>query len=198
LRHCHEGVLRCSPPGPAFRVSGARGPTDLAGVCPTLCKGAEERRPRYGGYCGSRVASRNAEFLSVVRDDLAARRLTTIPGIGALNATALIAAIGNLHRRLAACPVHTRHRANDQILRISACPAFETRSSRSLPPDKNCRGTSPSHAAKSRRRSSLSRERMPRRPEQSLGRHPVRRLEFRLLVSETSARAWRYYSTEPS
>ena len=34
--------------------------------------------------------------------------------------------------------------------RISACPAFETRPSRSFPPEDCCRGTRPSHAAKSR------------------------------------------------
>ncbi|KNY13211.1 transposase [Shinella sp. SUS2] len=43
----------------------------------------------------TKIAVLNAEFLSLARDNLAARRLTTIPGIGALNATALIAAIGN-------------------------------------------------------------------------------------------------------
>lgn len=43
----------------------------------------------------TKIAALNAEFLSLARDNLAARRLTTIPGIGVLNATALIAAIGN-------------------------------------------------------------------------------------------------------
>ena len=43
----------------------------------------------------TKIASLNAEFLSLARDDVAARRLTTIPGIGVPNATALIAAIGN-------------------------------------------------------------------------------------------------------
>ncbi|NTJ66546.1 IS110 family transposase [Agrobacterium rhizogenes] len=43
----------------------------------------------------TKIAALNAEFLSLVQDDLTARRLTTIPGIGVLNATALIAAIGN-------------------------------------------------------------------------------------------------------
>lgn len=41
------------------------------------------------------IAALNAEFLSLARDNLAVRRLTTIPGIGVLDATALIAAIGN-------------------------------------------------------------------------------------------------------
>ena len=42
-----------------------------------------------------RIASLNAEFVASARTDEAARRLTTIPGIGALNATALVAAVGD-------------------------------------------------------------------------------------------------------
>lgn len=41
-----------------------------------------------------RIAALTAEFLARVREDQAARRLATIPGFGALNATALVAAIG--------------------------------------------------------------------------------------------------------
>jgi transposase len=41
-----------------------------------------------------RIAALTAEFVARARDDQAARRLTTIPGFGALNATALVAAIG--------------------------------------------------------------------------------------------------------
>src|SRR5947208_761537 len=41
-----------------------------------------------------RIAALTAEFVARARDDEAARRLTTIPGFGALNATALVAAIG--------------------------------------------------------------------------------------------------------
>jgi transposase len=41
------------------------------------------------------IAALNAEFLSLARNDAAARRLTDIPGIGVLNATAFIATIGN-------------------------------------------------------------------------------------------------------
>ncbi len=37
----------------------------------------------------------NGEFIEMARNDPAARRLTAIPGIGVLNATALIAAVGN-------------------------------------------------------------------------------------------------------
>ena len=41
-----------------------------------------------------RIAALTAEFVAQARQDGAARRLATIPGIGALNATALVAAIG--------------------------------------------------------------------------------------------------------
>lgn len=42
-----------------------------------------------------RIDALNREFLERARADEAARRLTTIPGIGVLNATALIAAVGD-------------------------------------------------------------------------------------------------------
>jgi len=42
-----------------------------------------------------RIAALNAEFVELARSDAAARRLTTIPGIGVLNATALVAAVGD-------------------------------------------------------------------------------------------------------
>jgi transposase len=42
-----------------------------------------------------RIAALNAEFVELTRSDAAARRLTTIPGVGVLNATALVAAIGD-------------------------------------------------------------------------------------------------------
>src|SRR5947207_11657973 len=41
-----------------------------------------------------RIAALTAEFVARAREDHAARRLATIPGFGALNATALVAAIG--------------------------------------------------------------------------------------------------------
>jgi transposase len=43
----------------------------------------------------TKIAALNAEFVSLARHNLAMRRLTTIPGIGVLNATALVAAIGD-------------------------------------------------------------------------------------------------------
>ncbi|WP_443026090.1 transposase [Sphingomonas sp. PB2P19] len=42
-----------------------------------------------------RIEDLNAEFTEATRTDERARRLLTIPGIGALNATALVAAIGD-------------------------------------------------------------------------------------------------------
>lgn len=42
-----------------------------------------------------RIAAFDAEFSAMARTDERARRLTGIPGIGALNATALVAAVGN-------------------------------------------------------------------------------------------------------
>jgi transposase len=43
-----------------------------------------------------RIAALNTEFVELVRKDEAARRLTTVPGIGVLNATALVAAVGDV------------------------------------------------------------------------------------------------------
>ena len=42
-----------------------------------------------------RIAAFDAEFVATARSDETARRLSTIPGIGAINATALVAAIGD-------------------------------------------------------------------------------------------------------
>ena len=44
-----------------------------------------------------RICALDAEFAERARHDEAARRLATIPGIGPLNATALVAAIGDAH-----------------------------------------------------------------------------------------------------
>jgi transposase len=41
-----------------------------------------------------RIAAFDAEFVQMARNDETARRLTTIPGIGTINATALMAAVG--------------------------------------------------------------------------------------------------------
>jgi transposase len=42
-----------------------------------------------------RIAALNAEFVELARQEAAARRLLTIPGVGVLNATALLAAVGD-------------------------------------------------------------------------------------------------------
>ncbi len=42
-----------------------------------------------------RIAASDAEFVSQARTDEAARRLGTVPGIGTINATALVAAVGD-------------------------------------------------------------------------------------------------------
>src|SRR6185312_298298 len=42
-----------------------------------------------------RIAAFDAEFAAEAKRNESARRLTSIPGIGALNATALVAAVGN-------------------------------------------------------------------------------------------------------
>lgn len=43
----------------------------------------------------ARIEALNGEFIELARNDPAARRLTSIPGVGVLNATALIAAVGD-------------------------------------------------------------------------------------------------------
>src|SRR3546814_17260430 len=43
----------------------------------------------------AKIEAINGEFVELARTDPAARRLTSIPGVGVLNATALIAAVGN-------------------------------------------------------------------------------------------------------
>lgn len=43
----------------------------------------------------AKITALNGEFVELARHDAATRRLTSIPGVGALNATALIAAVGN-------------------------------------------------------------------------------------------------------
>jgi hypothetical protein len=45
--------------------------------------------------CSRRIAALDDEFAAMARNDPAARRLATIPGVGVLNATALVAAIGD-------------------------------------------------------------------------------------------------------
>jgi hypothetical protein len=52
-----------------------------------------------------RIAAFDAEFARMAREDAAARQLATIPGIGVINATALIAALSDARRFARARPV---------------------------------------------------------------------------------------------
>lgn len=45
-----------------------------------------------------RIGTFDAEFIAIARTDDAARRLVTVPGIGPINATALVAAVGSYGR----------------------------------------------------------------------------------------------------
>ena len=46
-------------------------------------------------FLDERIAAFDAEFIQMARNDAVMRRLTSIPGIGTINATALAAAVGN-------------------------------------------------------------------------------------------------------
>jgi len=54
----------------------------------------EDMRAQWHGL-DQRIAAFNAEFVSAARNEASARRLSTISGIGAINATALVAAVGD-------------------------------------------------------------------------------------------------------
>ena len=64
-----------------------------------------------------RIAALTAEFAARAREDLAARQLATIPGFGAVNATALVAAIGS---------GETFHRARDLAAWLGLVPRQAT------------------------------------------------------------------------
>ena len=54
----------------------------------------DDMRAQWHGL-DQRIAAFDAEFVSAARSEASARRLSTIPGIGAINATALVAAVGD-------------------------------------------------------------------------------------------------------
>lgn len=54
----------------------------------------EDLRTEWRGL-DQRIAAFDAEFVQLAREDEAARRLATIPGIGSINATAMMAAVGD-------------------------------------------------------------------------------------------------------
>jgi transposase len=64
-----------------------------------------------------RIAALTTEFVAQARDDEAARRLTTVPGIGAINATAMVAAIGT---------AEAFHRARDLAAWLGLVPRQAT------------------------------------------------------------------------
>jgi transposase len=64
-----------------------------ATLSPRTCLLIEDMRLEWSEL-DQRIAALTAEFVARAREDQAARRLATIPGFGALNATALVAAIG--------------------------------------------------------------------------------------------------------
>ena len=74
---------------------------DTAAVSPRMVFLLEDMRTRWAEL-DRRIAAFDAEFAAMARTDERARRLTGIPGIGALNATALVAAVpnGNTHSEL--------------------------------------------------------------------------------------------------
>lgn len=63
-------------------------------VSPRIRRLIEDLRSEWRAL-DERIAAFDAEFVRMAREDEAARRLTTIPGIGTINATALAAAVGD-------------------------------------------------------------------------------------------------------
>jgi transposase len=63
-------------------------------VGPRMCRLIDDMRAEWLEL-DRRIAALDNEFAACARSDAAARRVATIPGIGVLNATALVAAIGN-------------------------------------------------------------------------------------------------------
>jgi len=68
--------------------------TDAAVVSPHMEFLLRDMRTRWEEL-DRRIVAFDSEFASLARTDERARRLTAIPGIGALNATALVAAVGD-------------------------------------------------------------------------------------------------------
>ena len=68
--------------------------TDASTLSPRMMFLLRDMRARWEEL-DRRIAAFDAEFASMARTDERARRLTDIPGIGALNATALVAAVGD-------------------------------------------------------------------------------------------------------
>ena len=67
---------------------------DDGGLSPRVRLLVEDLRAEWRGL-DERIAAFDAEFVRMAREDEAAHRLSTIPGIGVINATTLVAAIGD-------------------------------------------------------------------------------------------------------
>jgi transposase len=63
-------------------------------LSPRVRKLASEMRAEWREL-DRKIEALNGEFIELARHNAAARRLTSIPGVGVLNATALVAAVGN-------------------------------------------------------------------------------------------------------
>jgi transposase len=77
----------------ATRLADLRDATEQL-LSPRICMLIEDMRTRWQAL-DERIAAFDREFADLAAGDAQARRLITIPGIGALNATALVAAIGD-------------------------------------------------------------------------------------------------------
>jgi transposase len=67
---------------------------EIDGLSPRIRRLIEDLRAEWRAL-DERIAGFDGEFVRMARDDDAVRRLTKIPGIGTINATALAAAVGN-------------------------------------------------------------------------------------------------------
>jgi len=70
------------------------GESERSGVGPRVRLLLDDMLDQWRGL-DQRIAALGDEFAEMARNDPAARRLATIPGVGVLNATALVAAIGD-------------------------------------------------------------------------------------------------------
>ena len=96
----------------------------------------------------ARIKALDDEFAEMARNDPAARRLATIPGIGVLNATALVAAIGDgrtfsrgrdLSAWLGLVPHQATTGGRPKLLGITKRGSRSFASSSSRVPERHCR-----------------------------------------------------------
>jgi transposase len=67
---------------------------ESSGLSTRICQLVQDLREEWQEL-DDRIAAFDAEFVSLARTDETTRRLVTVPGIGAINATALVAAVGD-------------------------------------------------------------------------------------------------------